>query len=169
MMPQWDAFGAALPLAWRAVAVLAAGGAVAVQLALPLPMPAVVASDSEPMPGRAAARPIIRQDAAYPAIAEHPLFAPDRRPWMPPPPPAPAPADNGPGPLAEYRLVGIVVSDGVRRALVKPARDGKTIVLSEGEQLDGWTLREIAPRRLRFTAQDASYDMSFRGAPESGE
>ena len=103
---------------------------------------------------------------AYPAIAEHPLFYPTRQPWVPPPPkpapPAPqAQAPTAPHPLQKYQLVGIVISEGMRTALLKPTDGSKTVVISEGQDLNGWTLREISRDALHFESAGATYDLKF--------
>jgi hypothetical protein len=51
--------------------------------------------------------------------------------------------------------------------LIRPASSGKTITLSEGQQLEGWTLQEIRRDGLRFAAGDASYEMVFAKPSES--
>jgi len=167
MIQGWDTVRAAIPMAWRSMIVLGMGLAVTAILVLPPQPPSAEAPSMEPAEGAAATSGrTARQDATYPAIAEHPLFWSTRLPWLPPRAPTPGTSQQTPGPLADYKLVGIVVSDHMRRALVKPAHDGKAILLGEGEQLAGWTLHEIGPEHLRFTAQGSSYDMSFRKPSE---
>jgi hypothetical protein len=105
-------------------------------------------------------------DVAYPAIAQLPLFSTTRRPWQPPPRPvAPqGPAATQPPPAARqppqnYTLVGTVVSDGVRVALLRTGT--RTLSLPEGGQLDGWTLRDVRSDGLRFEADGATFDLAF--------
>jgi hypothetical protein len=49
------------------------------------------------------------------------------------------------------------------RAPVKgKSSTAKTIALTEGRELDGWTLREIGRERLRFeSGSGTTYDMRF--------
>jgi hypothetical protein len=155
---------ATTPLAWRAVLVLAAALAVATEWITPRELaqytPAVGTATNPPIEGGPAAAP---SAGTYPAIAEHPLFYPTRVPWAAPPPPAAAPAtaQTGPAPLANYILGGVVITDAIRVALLKSSNTAKTIALTEGRELDGWTLREIGRERLRFESGSATYEMSF--------
>jgi hypothetical protein len=156
--------GATTPLAWRAVLALVAAITVAGAWIAPRELaqyaPALGTAINVPVEGGPTAAP---SAGTYPAIAEHPLFYPTRRPWAAPPPPAVAPvtAQTGPTPLANYTLGGVVITDAIRVALLKSSNTAKTIALTEGRELDGWTLREIGREWLRFESGGATYDMSF--------
>jgi hypothetical protein len=157
--------GATTPLAWRAVLALVAAITVAGAWIAPRELaqyaPALGTAINVPVEGGPTAAP---SAGTYPAIAEHPLFYPTRRPWAAPPPPAVAPvtAQTGPTPLANYTLGGVVITDAIRVALLKSSNTAKTIALTEGRELDGWTLREIGRERLRFeSGSGTTYDMSF--------
>jgi hypothetical protein len=156
--------GATTPLSWRTVLVLAAVLAVASEWIAPRELaqyaPALGTPINVPVEGGPATAP---STGTYPAIAEHPLFYPTRHPWAPPPPPATAPAaaQTGPAPLANYILGGVVITNANRLALLKSSNTAKTIALTEGRELDGWTLREIGRERLRFEFGGATYEMRF--------
>ena len=64
-------------------------------------------------------------------------------------------------PLHDYALIGIVVSKGIRIALLRPNAGGKTVFATEGQAVEGWTLREIRPDRLHFENGAASFDLRF--------
>jgi hypothetical protein len=153
---------AAMPLAWRSALVLLAGIAVIAQWLTPLdltrappPLP-VAPATPPPVAAPAAAIPV----PAFPAIAEHPLFYPSRKPWLPPaPPPAAPPAASRP--LAGYALTGVIVSDKVHRALVRVPTGDKVVTVTEGQAFDGWTLREIRRSGLHFEREGATYDLGF--------
>jgi hypothetical protein len=148
-------------LAWRGLLVLLlAGGAVA-QLLLPssLPLPPRTGATAHATSGTTVATP---PSTFYAAIAEHPLFDPTRSPYVAPKPAAP-PAAPALSPLREYTLLGIVIGNGARVAFLKPPADGKTVIATEGQAIDGWTLRRITPGRLRFENGAAGYDMRFAG------
>jgi hypothetical protein len=151
----------AAPLAWRSALVLLAAAIAVRELATPS-VPAVSAapplavSRAALTPAAAGSRPGI----AYPAIAQHPLFSPTRRPWLPPPAPATREA-AAPAPPASFTVIGTVIGDGVRRAIVRPPNGDKTIVLAEGQILQGWTLRRIGRERLRFENDGATYELRF--------
>lgn len=151
----------AAPLVWRSALVLLAAGVAIRELAAPS-VPAIsgasplAASRAASMPAATGGGPAI----AYPAIAQHPLFSPTRRPWLPPPTPA-ARAAAAPAPPASFTVIGTVIGDGVRRAIVRPPNGDKTIVLAEGQILQGWTLRRIGHERLRFENDGATYELRF--------
>lgn len=154
------------PLGWRTTVVLLAGVAAVWQLAAPTELPVSAPPTDVP----AAVPPIAGSAApvspAYPAIAEHPLFYPTRQPWVPPPPKAAPPAPQAPAPTAahplqKYQLVGVVISQGARTALLKPSDGGKTVAISEGQQLNGWTLREITRDTAHFESAGDTYDLKF--------
>jgi hypothetical protein len=156
--------GATTPLSWRTVLVLAAALAVAAEWIAPHELaqyaPALGTAINVPVEGGPAAAP---STGTYPAIAEHPLFYPTRQPWAPTPAPAAAAttAQTRPAPLANYTLGGVVITDAIRVALLKSSNTAKTIALTEGRELDGWTLREIGRERLRFESGGATYEMRF--------
>ena len=166
------ALKAALGWSWRIAALAAA----ALMLVLLLTMPSEQFGPPEAPPEaanpRRAAEPAAEAPAAvaieFPAIATHPLFYPTRKPWTPPPPPPPEPPAAvvaTPSPLTNYFLVGVVVSDSMRSALVRAQAD-KILTLSEGQEIEGWTLKEITPERLFFTAGNATYEMTGRKPSE---
>src|SRR6266850_340516 len=139
-------------LAWRFAAVLVGALVAGIMLMTPaaqfgaperaLDVKTVRQADE---PSGEAAAP---RNVDYPAIAAHPLFYPSRVPWTPPPPPAPAPVVAAPSTLTAYNLVGVVVSGSMRSAMIKAGRADKTVTLSEGQALDGWTLKSITRERL---------------------
>ena len=150
------------PLAWRSLLLLAAGIAAAAQLLLPSTMPTyqpAPAALALPSP-QTGDRPPPNTD--YRAIAEHPLFYPTRQPYVSPKPPEPA-VDSAPklSALSDYALIGIVVSKGIRIALLKPMFGGKTVMATEGQTVNGWTLREISADQLHFSDGAASFDLRF--------
>jgi hypothetical protein len=155
---------ATAPLSWRAVLVLMAALAVAGEWITPRELteyaPAPAGASNAPPAGSPAAA---RAAAIYAAIAEHPLFYPTRQPWAPPPaaePKAPLP-QTAAVPLANYTLAGVVITSANRVALLKSSTTAKTLTLTEGRDLDGWTLREITREHLRFESGGTTYDMHF--------
>ena len=146
--------------------MLLAGLTAVWQLAMPTQLPVSALAPSPPAAAPAVADPVIQVSPAYPAIAEHPLFYPTRQPWVPPPPKAappapPTPAPTAVHPLQKYQLVGIVISEGARAALLKSSDGGKTVTVSEGQQLNGWTLREISRDAAHFESAGDAYDLKF--------
>jgi general secretion pathway protein N len=156
------------PLAWRGAALVAAALAVASQLVAPTRL--TVAAPASPVPAALhlgnSGSTALPKPAEYAAIAEHPLFYPTRRPWVPPPPAAapdrPAPPPKGASSLENYQLTGVVIGARGRTAVLKVKSGGKTVILDEGQKLDGWTLRAIGPDGLHFEAAGASIDLKFQ-------
>lgn len=162
------------PLAWRSVAAMTAALLVAAELTAPQPLlPELLPRSGAAPLEKLAQKPTTASSRAvtYAAIAEHPLFYPSRQPWIAPPPPSvgkKTTSQTRPAPLGNYTLVGIVISDSNRSALLKSSNPPRTIILSEGQTIDGWTLREISHERLHFDAGDSTYDMSFPRLPKPG-
>lgn len=163
-------FQATLSLLWRFALVMLAGLALWQVLHLepeelrPLSQ-LPLARKPEPMDVRPEATPRPTED--YAAIQAAPLFYPSRQPWVPPTPPVEETPPPAPSPLNDYALVGVVLSGDSRSAILRLAREGRTIVLSEGQELEGWTLREITRERARFVAGDSEYEMTFPKPSES--
>jgi hypothetical protein len=158
------------PLAWRSVLVLAAAIAVAAEWIAPRQGAESASAQGSPADAALSSSPSAAAPPRnYAAIAEHPLFYPGRQPWTPPPAtePKPPPPKAGPSPLANYTLVGVAITNANRVALLKSSTTAKTITLTEGRELDGWTVREISRERLRFESGGASYEIRFP-APKTG-
>lgn len=107
------------------------------------------ASDANPSaPAEAAPASEPDLDALVRLILARPLFAPGRRPPAPPPV---TNADNDKEevkpPDLEGRLAGTVITPDRREALF--AREGeRPLAVTEGEAVDGWTVRTIEPDRV---------------------
>lgn len=124
--------------------------------------PAVTSARPERPPAPAAAVPPTARppQASYPAITQRPLFFASRKPWQPPRAPAPPPVVPPPPRLTGYTAMGIVESGTARFVLIKP-KSGKTLMLTQGEKLDGWALQKIDGDRLHFVIGSSSFDMSL--------
>jgi hypothetical protein len=48
--------------------------------------------------------------------------------------------------------------------LLKSSTTAKTVTLTEGRDLEGWTLREITREHLRFESAGSTYDLRFPAA-----
>jgi hypothetical protein len=156
--------GFIVPLAWRGLLVLAAGLALAAEVAIrweqaPGVAPAMLAGPGEKL-GPAPSSP-----GVYAAIGEHPLFQPSRSPWTAPP--APSMVRTPPAPT-DYVLTGVVISDSGRSAIVRPGNAPKTVLISEGQTLNGWTLRRIDAAGLHFEAGNQAFDLGFPNIRPSG-
>jgi hypothetical protein len=99
--------------------------------------------------------------ATYDAIVERPLFSPSRRA-----PPGVA-AATGPSINSRYRLLGILASGPRRKAFL--ADGARRIEITEGETLDGWTVKQIAQDRvlLASPAGEAVLKLKPAAVPEA--
>lgn len=143
----------------------ASPAALAVAGAAPAPVlaPATAPAAASPAPAAKAPPP------NYNAIYEQNIFDPQRKQWeekkeVPPPLP----------PLAaeDVQIYGVMAVGSYRRAIVKLGgklkhlmpSDPKArpfVTLSEGQSLGGYTLAEIGPQRLVFTAGETRYAVSI--------
>jgi hypothetical protein len=161
-------------IAWRAAALLFVCTMLAAELSGALDMPAGQRIAHVGNPAVPPAVPVpTAQPPANDIIAQHPLFHPSREPWVPPPTPAPSlrpvnlpPAAPAVQPLRNYTLTGLVLSGVTRSALIRAANGNKTIVLREGQILDGWTLKGIGSDGLHFEASGSQFDLRFPIAPK---
>ncbi|WP_241911896.1 hypothetical protein [Telmatospirillum siberiense] len=87
------------------------------------------------------AEDVTRVSGEWPAIAERPLFSPNRRPGK---------AESVAASVLDgYLVLGIGIMGQTATALVK-SPGGKPTRLLPGQKLDGWTLSAIEPMRLVF-------------------
>ena len=97
---------------------------------------------------------------AYAVIAARPVFSMTRRPPEPRPvvvQPAPAPVPVAPAALREppvktgqFKLVGVVIMNGEKRALVRNGREEELLRVAEGDEIDGWAVERIEPDTIRL-------------------
>ncbi|MCA6120293.1 hypothetical protein J6500_00015 [Bradyrhizobium sp. WSM 1704] len=99
------------------------------------------------------------------ATKDKPLFSPTRRPppkpvapvarQEPPPPPAPPPS---------VVVLGIVSENGGGRAAIRTAgTSDKVVRVRTGDDVDGWKVERIEPRRLVLTQGERSVDLAMFG------
>lgn len=163
-----------MPLAWR-TALLAAGVLMlGMQLRSQGPRIDVLVKPSAAMSSTVANASVQPQSAAtellgasYPAIAAHPLFDASREPWAPPalPPaavaiPPPPPLKPAPTPPNSYTLVGLVSTGAHRTALLRH-QDGRVLLLTEGQELDGWQVRKIEANRVQLESEGSKFAIAF--------
>ena len=80
---------------------------------------------------------------------ERPLFAPTRRPPPPPPPPVVQRVEPpAPVPPPNVILLGVVTDENGPRAVVRSAGPDKIVRARLGEEIEGWQVTQIEPRRL---------------------
>jgi hypothetical protein len=95
-----------------------------------------------------------------PATRDRPLFSPSRRPPPPPPPQSrrveTMAAIAAPGPPPSVVLLGIVTDANGAWALVRAGGTDKIVHARLGDEIAGWKVSEIEPRRLVLASDDRS-------------
>ncbi|MDQ1315407.1 MAG: hypothetical protein QG662_1516 [Pseudomonadota bacterium] len=143
-------------LAWMFVNVvlaLAIGRELGWGESLRQPVPKPVAHPSAPV--EIVLHPDFRlpaQQDAYDQTLERPLFVPNRRP-APPAPPAPPP----PPPVmqkGQFQLLGTVITDEMKSAVVKEVSSGKERQVVQGFTINGLQLEAVEADRIVFTQYD---------------
>jgi hypothetical protein len=86
-------------------------------------------------------------------ISNRPLFFPSRRPFVPPAAPdAQASATNDPA--AKVELIGVLMTDHERAALVQPEGQPAAHWVHEQQTIAGWLVEEIAADHVRLRDGD---------------
>lgn len=139
------------------------GGIVALQLSSSLPLaPQVTAAlPGAPLPEPAAEPAAFEPPprSAFDEIAERPLFAESRRPYVPDRPPAAAPVEEREEVVLE--LVGTLLTGQNRAALVKP--EGQSARwLRSGQAIGGWQVEAIERDRITLRLDDEARTLQLR-------
>jgi general secretion pathway protein N len=95
-------------------------------------------------------------------ISARPLFAASRRPYEPPVEPeadAPPPVEVPPTAL---QLIGVVLAEQDRSALVRPEGGDRAIWVREGDRLEGWVIEEITRDRVQLQRDDLMETIALR-------
>ena len=99
----------------------------------------VTAPAADPVAPAAPASVGVPDRASLVVIIERPVFSESRRP---------SGADEGPAPTLDFTLVGVVIADRERSAIVQPPHGGAVRRLAEGEEVGGWIVVDIAPDHI---------------------
>jgi hypothetical protein len=120
-----------------------------------------VAASSPPAP-RGADMPAPSREI-FAEIATRTLFNPDRRlaaarpiappPAPPVPPPAPTPA------FAAPTLMGVLISEDKRIAVLRVAGTTEALRLAEGEGIQGWIIKHVRPDKVTLLVGAAEHDV----------
>jgi hypothetical protein len=119
------------------------------QAATPAAVPAV-----DPVAPAAAASVVVPDRGSLAVIVERPVFSESRRP---------SEADEGPALALDFTLVGVVISDRNRSAIVQPSRGGAVQRLGEGEEVGVWTVIDITPDHIvvRHDTTEATMPLDY--------
>jgi hypothetical protein len=99
--------------------------------------------------------------ASLAATLERPLFTPARRPS--PAPAAAAASADAESPASQ--LVAVAIGPD-RSAAILRLTSGKTTVLLQGEQIDGWVLTRVLPHRVLLTSGAGAAELRLPGSRE---
>jgi hypothetical protein len=92
-------------------------------------------------------------------VLARPLFSESRRP------PLPAPAnDAGTSP---FSIVGIIISARESHALVAHGQPAQTDRVTEGQEIDGWSVDKILPDRVVFGHAGARFEVKAKDPPSA--
>lgn len=139
------------------VLVGAAGVAFALIAFVPSPLALLDLFARVPVPEVKAPPPLklapLAAAETFAAVAERPLFNPDRKPDpLPPPPEAAKPAVTL-GDLSQYRLLGVTGDKDTQRAVIQKS-GGASQVLKPGDAFEGWTVDKIDAAGVAISGGD---------------
>ncbi len=99
--------------------------------------------------------------AARPETVSRTLFNPTRRPAPPLVAEAPKPTMT----RGQFTLTGTLVVDGKSTAFLREVAGGKARRVLQGESINGLTVAEVKPDRVRLTLGDESEDLMLKVQP----
>ncbi|WP_315767334.1 hypothetical protein [Bradyrhizobium sp. SZCCHNR2012] len=103
------------------------------------------------------------------ATHQRPLFSPSRRP--PPKVATPVVARQEAAPPPSLVVLGIVSENGEGRAMIRAADRrpaDKVVRVRTGDDIGGWKVDKVEPRRIVLTQGERSVDFVLFGAAEKG-
>lgn len=119
------------------------------------------ATGSVPAGGPQRALPGLPPLDEFAEVAERTLFNPTRRPIEPP--------EVDKAQIVKpslFTLIGILISDGERMALIRRGRAADYLQVREGEEIDGWRVERIAPDRIVIRKGDTQEDVVLKDRTE---
>ena len=117
-------------------------------------------------PGSALLTPLDKKTVfAFRETVSRPVFVPDRKPVQRDQ--APAKEAAGPGSM---RLVGVMkLGDQPGRALIRMASEPTGKWIAEGEQFDGWKLREVLVRSVIVESGGRSHELTLQSVRQPAD
>ncbi len=100
--------------------------------------------------------------SALAATLARPLFDPGRKPAPTPDVPDAAAATASPA----AGLIAVAIGPDRSAAILKLST-GRTAVLLQGEQIDGWTLKTVAPHHVLLRSASSQAQLSLQGGRDS--
>src|SRR5579872_4886670 len=127
-----------LSLALAGIISFELDGPTAEPTTLPSLAAAPMATNALPAPATVPLPPI----TTYAEVTRRPLFSPTRQPV------SPNVAQESLGDATSFILMGVVISEGGRTALIQHEHPVIMTRLREGETIEGWVVRSILPDRV---------------------
>ena len=100
---------------------------------------------------------------AFSEVIERPLFRPDRRP-------APAVTETATASAnsrQDYALLGVVIDDNIRMALLRPKGAKQMLRILEGQKVDGWTIETVRADRVVLRRGGVTEEVRLRDLPSN--
>ena len=110
------------------------------------------AAAADPVAPAAPASFAVPNRGSLAVIVERPVFSESRRPSA---------TDEGPAPALNFTLVGVVISDRERSAIIQSLHGGAVQRLAEGEDVGGWIVVDIAPDHIVVRHDTTEAEMSL--------
>jgi hypothetical protein len=145
-----------------AAVVLAGALLVELRLGSRPPLPSVApqpAADLPEIPGWEVPVPPMSK---YGEIIERPLFTSDRRPPPPDEQPVAETQQVTPQTKPDVRLLGIVITEGKRQALLQEGRDDKVVYAEPGVTVQGWTVESIESEQVVLVLGEQREEIDLR-------
>jgi type II secretory pathway component PulC len=119
-----------------------------------LPVTRAAAPPADPVAPAALASFAVPDRGSLAVIVERPVFSESRRPSA---------SEEGPAPALDFTLVGVMISDRERSALVQSPHGGAVQRLAEGEEVDGWIVVDIEPDHIvvRHDTSEAEMPLDY--------
>lgn len=103
---------------------------------------------------------------ALASVLERPVFRPDRRPYRPET--SAAPMRRYEAELARFTVLGVLMMEDARKALVVGKGAGERWEVGAGDKLPGFTVKEITPDGLVLSADDREFTLPlYAGGPKA--
>lgn len=105
--------------------------------------------------------------ASLTATVERPLFTPGRRPpriVVPRPVVRATPKPVKRARQNHFRLIGVIRSEIGTFALLSDKRDGRSFRVERGDQIDGWTVRDVGTNDVALVHADQVVKLSLSSA-----
>jgi hypothetical protein len=100
------------------------------------------------------------REKAYSGTLDRPLFVPSRQKAPPPPPPPPPTMKKG-----QFQLLGTVIADEIKAAIVKEVSSGKVRQVVQGYTINGLQLDVVEPNRIVFSQYEDQEEIRLKIQP----